>query len=438
MIVHDRKTLVISDDATLTSVIRRSLARPGEGFSTVVARNLSAGIARLFETGIDAILLDLFVPDGQGIDSFDEVFLAARRVPLVVLTEQDQEELAREAVQRGAKDCVLKKHIDPNTFGLVLRHILDRAAADDALFIERERAQVILNSVGDAVISTDKAGYVTYVNPAAEKMMGWSREKACGRLLTDVFKLIDGDTRESAPNPMQFVVERNMIVGLPRHAVLIRSDGFESAIEDSIAPIHDQDGQITGAVMVFRDVSKARAEELKLLYLARHDIVTGLPNRMTSMDHLKHSIAMAKRYDRKVGVLFIDIDYFKSINDSYGHEVGDKVLQAIGARLISSVRDSDTVCRYGGDEFLVVLSEVEHAHSAALHAERIYSALMQPYAIGEDALRAAVSIGVSIFPDDSDNVETLVRCADAAMYHAKASAGMARISFSSRLGSGFD
>jgi len=139
-----------------------------------------------------------------------------------------------------------------------------------------------------------------------------------------------------------------------------------------------------------------------------------------------------------VGVLFIDIDYFKSINDSYGHEVGDKVLQAIGARLISSVRDSDTVCRYGGDEFLVVLSEVEHAHSAALHAERIYSALMQPYAIGEDALRAAVSIGVSIFPDDSDNVETLVRCADAAMYHAKASAGMARISFSSRLGSGFD
>jgi DNA-binding NarL/FixJ family response regulator len=122
--------------------------------------------ARLFAGGIDAILLDLFVPGSQGIDSFDEVFLAARRIAIVVLTEQDQEEVAREAVQRGAKDRVLKRPIDSNTFSLILRDILDLAAADDALFIERERAQVTLNSIGDAVISTDKSGYVTYVNPA--------------------------------------------------------------------------------------------------------------------------------------------------------------------------------------------------------------------------------------------------------------------------------
>jgi diguanylate cyclase (GGDEF)-like protein/PAS domain S-box-containing protein len=419
MTIHDRKTLVFTDDATLASVIRQSLDQPGEGFVTVVVRDLSAGIARLFGGGIDAILLDLFVPDSQGIDSFDEVFLAARRIPIVVLTEQDQEEVAREAVQRGAKDRMLKKQIDPNTFGLILRHILDHAAADDALYIERERAQVTLNSIGDAVISTDKSGYVTYVNPAAEKMTGWSHEQACGRMLTDVFNLIDGDTRGPAPNPMRFAVERNTIVGLPNHAVLIRRDGFESAIEDSIAPIHDQAGQIAGAVMVFRDVSKARAEELKLSHLAQHDIVTGLPNRAKLTDHLKHSIAMAKRYGRKVGVLFIDIDHFKQINDSFGHEVGDKLLQAIGARLTTSVRGSDTVCRYGGDEFLVVLSEVEQAQTASRHAARIYAALTEPLAVGKHELRVGISIGVSIFPDHGDDAETLIRCADA-MYDAKA------------------
>ena len=161
-------------------------------------------------------------------------------------------------MERGGKDRMLKKHIDRYSFGLVLRQILARAASDDALYAERERARVTLNSIGNAVISTDQSGRVTYINPAAEKMTGWSRQKACGRALTEVFHLLDGDTREPAPNPMQLAVQKNEIVGLPTHAVLLRPDGSESAIEESIAAIHDKDGQITGAVMVFRDVSEAR------------------------------------------------------------------------------------------------------------------------------------------------------------------------------------
>jgi len=195
-----KKVLVISDDAAVAAVIRHAVAQPGDSlFMMVWERSLSAGIARLFEGGIDAILLDLYLPDGEGMDCFNEVFLAARGIPIVVLTDRDQEEVARRAVERGGKDRMLKKHIDRYSFGLVLRQILARAASDDALYAERERARVTLNSIGNAVISTDQSGRVTYINPAAEKMTGWSRQKACGRALTEVFHLLDGDTREPAP-----------------------------------------------------------------------------------------------------------------------------------------------------------------------------------------------------------------------------------------------
>ena len=415
-----KKVLFISDDSSVGAAIRHAVAQPGDSlFMMVWERSLSAGIARLVKGGIDAILLDLYLPDGEGTDCFDEVLMAARSIPIVVLTDRDQEEIARQAVERGAKDRMLKKHIDRYSFGLVLRQILARAASEDALYAERERARVTLNSIGDAVISTDPAGRVTYINPAAEKMTGWSRHEARGRTLTEVFHLLDGDTREPAPNPMELAVEKNQIVGLPNHAVLLRPDGSESAIEDSIAAIHDMDGQITGAVMVFRDVSEARAIELKLSHLAQHDALTDLPNRTLLTDRLSHSIALAQRHKRQLAVLFIDLDRFKQINDSLGHAVGDKVLRAVAKRLMAVVRGSDTVGRLGGDEFVVVLSEVENAQNAARHAERIHAALTESIAIAEHDLQITISIGVSIFPDDGEEADTLITCADAAMYHAK-------------------
>jgi diguanylate cyclase (GGDEF)-like protein/PAS domain S-box-containing protein len=412
--------LVIGNDAAAAEAIRVALTQPGEDpLEAIWVGDLSAAVTRLGEGGIDAILLDLFLPDGQGIDSFDEVFLAARRVPILVLTDREGEETARQAVQRGAKDRVLKEHIDRYSFRLALRYILERAAVDDALFVERERAQVTLNSIGDGVISTDKEGTVTYLNPVAERMTGWSRDEAGGRLLSDVFRIIDGETREAASNPMELAVRQNKTVGLPNNAVLIRRDGFELSIEDSIAPIHDQDGQVTGAVMVFRDVSEARVMELKLSHLAQHDFLTDLPNRMLLNDRLNQAVALARRHGSQVAVLFLDLDRFKHINDSLGHAIGDELLQEVGRRLVAAVRASDTVSRQGGDEFVVVLSEVEHVQNASRHAEKIHAALSAPHAIAQHDLHVNVSIGISIFPDDGHDAETLIKCADTAMYHAK-------------------
>ena len=420
MIDNASSVLVIGSDPVAAAAIREAFSQPGdEPPATVWVQTLSDGIARLGDGGIDAILLDPALPDSQGIDSFDEIFLAARHVPILVLTTREDEEVGRQAVERGAKERVLKEHIGRHSLRLTLRHMQESAAVDDVLFAERQRAQVTLNSIGDGVISTDKEGRVTYLNPVAERMTGWSRDQAYGRMLGEVFQIIDGDTRESARNPMQLAVRQDRTVSLPHNSVLIQRDGIEFPIEDSIAPIHEPCGQVAGAVMVFRDVSKARQLEVELSHLARHDFLTGLPNRMLLNDRLDQAIALARRYGRRVAVLFLDLDGFKHINDSLGHAIGDRLLQKTGKRLAAAVRASDTVSRQGGDEFVVVLSEVEHAQNAARQAEKIHAALAKPHAIAGHDLHVNASIGISVFPDDGQDAEALIKCADTAMYHAK-------------------
>ena len=295
------------------------------------------------------------------------------------------------------------------------------AVADDALCAERERAQLTLDSIGDAVISTDKEGRVAYLNATAEKMTGWSRNEAWGRLLPDVFRTIDADTREAAPNPVEFSARRNSLTGLARHCILVRRDGAEADIEDSIARILDREGNAMGAVMVVRDVTDARLRAVQLSHLAHHDVLTDLPNRVLLRDRLDQAIALAQRHRRQVAVLYLDLDHFKHVNDSLGHAVGDQVLREVSNRLSAAVRRSDTVSRRGGDEFVVLLSEVEHTRHATRHAEKIQAALSPPHIIDEHQVRMNVSIGISVFPADGQDAETLVACADAAMYEAKAS-----------------
>ena len=414
------EVLVISDDPAVGAGTREALSHPGGCRLTVsCVGSLAAGVTRLVDGGVDVILLDPFLPDSQGIDSFDALFLAAPRIPILVVTDRDHEETGRRAVRHGAKDRVLKEHIGQVSFGPVVRHAMTQAAADAALFVERERARITLDAIGDAVISTDRAGCVTYINPAGERMIGRSLEDVSGRRLADVFHLIDGDTRMAAPNPMEPASRRDGIAGLPGHAVLIRPDGSELAIEDSIAPIHDESGQAAGAVMVFRDVTHSRALETRLAHLAHHDVLTDLPNRQLTTDRLNHSIASARRYGRHVAVLFVDLDRFKHVNDTLGHEVGDTVLREVAKRLVAAVRGSDTVSRHGGDEFVVVLSEVEHARNAGQHAGRLHAALTRPYAIAGHDLRVNASIGVAVFPEDAEDAATLIKRADAAMYCVK-------------------
>ncbi len=239
------------------------------------------------------MLLDLFLPDWQGLGMLEQLQQGAPHVPIFIICDLGDESFAMELVERGAADYLLKTHSDSFSFGHALRNMIERAAAAEALFIEKERADVTLNSIGDAVISTDMAGHITYLNVVAESLTGWGRQDAAGRPFDDVCHIVDGATHERAINPMMLAVQENRTVGLTANCVLIRSDTYEMAIEDSAAPIYDRRGLVTGAVIVFHDVSAARARSLEMSHAAFHDALTNLPNRLLLNDRIARTIELA-------------------------------------------------------------------------------------------------------------------------------------------------
>jgi diguanylate cyclase (GGDEF)-like protein/PAS domain S-box-containing protein len=416
----NHNVLLIEDDPAVARACQEALADASDGpFIVEWARRLSDGLERLSKGGIAAVLLDLFLPDSQGINTFGMLTLAAPCVPILVLGGLGDEDIAKEAVNRGAQDYLLKIRLDSYSLTRALHSVIARKAVEDALFLEKERVQVTLNSIGDAVICTDISGNITYLNQVAERMTGWSGEEASGRPFAEVFRIIEGVTREQARNPMQSAVRQNQAVGLTSNCILIRRDGCESAIEDSTAPIQSRTGQVIGAVMVFRDVSEARAMRLKMTHLAQHDFLTDLPNRLLLNDRITQAISLSRRHTKPLAVLFMDLDGFKHINDSQGHEIGDKLLQSVAQLVLGCVRTSDTVSRHGGDEFVILLSEVAEAGDAAFIAEKILAALAMPHVISERNVHLSASVGISIYPQDGHDADTLIKNADTAMYQAK-------------------
>jgi diguanylate cyclase (GGDEF)-like protein/PAS domain S-box-containing protein len=425
-----RNVLLIQDDPADAEAIRAALLSSGDGpFQVVWVRRCSEALEQLkperqqvqpMGPRMAAILVDLLLPDSRGLETVDQLLRAAPQIPILVLCTARDEDVAKLAVQHGAQDYLLKTHVDSYLLHKTLGSMIERSAIAEALFEERERAQVTLKSIGDAVVSIDARGHVTYLNIVAETMTGWSRDEAAGHSVEEVLRIVDVTTRQIVPNPMALAIRENKTVDLKANCVLIRRDGVETGIEESAAPIHDRQGQVTGAVMVFHDVSMARALSLKMYHLAQHDGLTDLPNRMLLDDRLAQAITLCHRNQQKLAVLFLDLDRFKHINDTLGHDFGDRVLRNAAQRLLQCVRSSDTVSRQGGDEFVIVLSEIAHSQDAEGCAAKILSALSAPVRIDEHDLYITASIGIATYPDDGNDAETLLKHADLAMYHAKA------------------
>jgi diguanylate cyclase (GGDEF)-like protein/PAS domain S-box-containing protein len=412
--------LLVEDNPGDARLLREMLNEQGRHDTELThVESLSEAEKYLALRQVDVILLDLGLPDAEGLAAVRRVHVAAPRVPLVVLTGLDDETLAGQALQEGAQDYLIKGQIETRGLLRALRYAIERRNMEEALFVEKERAQVTLNSIGDAVVCTDISGNITFLNLVAEKMTGWPLKEASGRPMDEVFRFLDATSHEATPNPMEIAVDTDRTVHLPPNCILIRRDGFEIPIEDSVAPIHDRQGFATGAVIVFRDVSAARAMALEMAHSAQHDFLTGLPNRMLLQDRLSQAIILASRHAKKVAILFLDLDGFKHINDSLGHAIGDKLLQSIAACLVDCVRGSDTVSRQGGDEFVVLLSEVAQAEDAAITARRMLQSVAEAHSIDQHDLHVTTSIGVGVYPDDGLDAETLIKNADTAMYQAK-------------------
>ena len=418
--------LIVSDDAGDVGALQEILPRAEDGpFDIEWVRDLHGAITRLGSTeeeNVDIILLDLFLPDSKGMSTFHKLFAETPAVPIVSLVAQDDVRLARQAVQSGAQGYLLKGHFHSALVPQALASIIQRKLFEEALFVERERATVTLNSIADAVISTDRLGIITFINPAGERMTGWPHEEAIGKPVADVFRLIDRVSREKSANPIAEVMRDSKPRELSENSDLVRRDGTECSVEDSTAPIYDRKGKITGAVIVFRDIGPAQTlMSLKMTYLAQHDPLTNLPNRTLLDDRLAQAITQADRNGTSVALLYLDLDNFKYINDSLGHAMGDQLLKSVAQRLSNCIRAADTVSRHGGDEFLILVIEDEHVHNAAHIAEKILESLTAPHLILKHEFHTTASIGISVYPTDGRDAETLIKNADTAMYHAKAS-----------------
>lgn len=280
----------------------------------------------------------------------------------------------------------------------------------------RERLAAIVESSDDAMISMTLEGAITTWNRGAERFFGYTAKEAIGRNITFI---VPPDRLNEEATILERISRAERIEHF--ETLRMRKDGAMLDISLTISPVKDadRDGQITGAVIVFHDVSMARSMMLQMSHLAQHDTLTNLPNRLMLNDRLTQAISSAHRNSSQAAVMFLDLDQFKHINDSLGHAIGDKLLQSVAARLLGCVRNCDTVSRQGGDEFLVLLSEIKHSADASITARKILNALATPHRIDEHTLNVTASIGLSTYPEDGDDADVLIKNADMAMYQAK-------------------
>ncbi len=297
--------------------------------------------------------------------------------------------------------------------------VTDRKQAEEALHWEKEKAQVTLASIGDGVIRADAEGRIDYLNPVAEKLTGWSSERALGRPVSEVFRVVDEVTRQSLPDPLQRCLAEGRIVESPGHALLLNEDGKEYSVRDTAAPIRDRRGNPIGAVLVFKDVTQLRGMEREMIYLASHDALTGLLNRREFEVRLKRAIRSARAEQRHHVLLFLDLDEFKIINDTCGHLVGDEMLKQITALLRSRVRRSDILARLGGDEFGVLLEDCPLGQARQI-AEEIRTTVRDFRFCWKDQIfEVGVSTGFVPVNADSGDLAQVMSAADAALYVAK-------------------
>ena len=417
---QDKSVLLIQNDPEQTRIIRAMFDGNGsQSFKLAHSNCLADAETYLKGHQVDIVLLDLSFSDSEGLEAIRRVRAVAPHVSVVLLSSQDDEPKAMQAMREGAQDYLIKGRIEPNTLMQALGNAVVRTTNEGILANEKDRAQSTLDCIADAVICTDMSGNITFFNPVAGSIMGWPAKEVVGRHLSESFRIVDATTRKPILDPMAKAASENMTGKLPLNCVLIRRDGREVFIEDSVAPIHDREGAVTGAVIVFRDVSAARAQSEQLAHLVEHDSLTGLPNRLLFCDRVGQAISLARRHRGQAAVLFLDLDGFKQINDSQGHAAGDKLLQSVAKRLLACVRDPDTVSRYGGDEFAVLLQDIHRPQDAAATAMRVLSALGEVYSVDGHQVHVTTSIGVSIWPADGFDAETLIRNADTAMYRAK-------------------
>ena len=292
-----------------------------------------------------------------------------------------------------------------------------------------------LDAIEDGVLNVDTRDKLTYMNRAAERLTGWPLDLCVGRNCSEILKIFDSTSEKAEWDPVRSVESEEPASDLLPATMLIRRDGTKVCIEEFTTPIRDADGLLLGATILFRDVSLARTMLLRAVHRAHHDVLTKLPNRLLFEDRIAQAIASTRRRPHGLGVLYLDLDNFKEINDAEGHDSGDEVLRVAARRIASCLRASDTVCRLGGDEFAILLPEVNGAGDIECIAAKVLKELRLPIHFRKAVFLVTASLGSILYFEGQHSPETLLKEADRGMYRAKQLGGNCACSVSEPLGS---
>lgn len=435
----DNCTILIIDDEEINTL---QLEHALEDVGNIITLNDSTQALELIHKAKpDVLLLDLEMPKISGFDilqelQFNPVFEQLR---IIVITSHGDPQIEESALSLGAIDFISKPlnlklcrlRIENHVKVKAQENILQNTQA--ALFAEKEHLRITIDSIADGVISTDQHAQITYMNPVAQRLTGWSQTAAKGRHIEEVMKLADSTTKTPSINPLTVALKENRPVAMAINTQLTSKQGVEHRVEDSAAPILNEKKQQCGAVMVFQDVSETLAMSVQMTYLSHHDQLTSLPNRVLLHDRLTQGIARASFNDTKLSLLLLDLDKFKFINDALGHHIGDEIIAHIGHSLDCFACNDITVARVGGDEFALVVPHESHSLSLEPLINQVLNVISKPFRSGGEQHILSASLGISVYPDDANCVEEMLRHADSAMYKAKNEAANSYCYFSTDL-----
>jgi diguanylate cyclase (GGDEF)-like protein/PAS domain S-box-containing protein len=404
--------LIIDDDQNLRKTLADILQV--KGYAVLAARNGTDGLGALRDNKVDLTLIDLDLPDISGLDLLSRIRAEYPSTSAIVLTGNATLESAREATRRGAFSYLVKPY-EIEQLMLQIDRAIEKLRMDEALRESEAKFRGLLESAPDGMLIVNERQEIVMVNKQFEILFGYDRGEVVGRQLAMLIPARFIRHREHHDEYLRNPNKRHM--GQGRDLVALRKDGSEFPVEISLSPLDTPEGVIVSAAI--RDVTERKRYEAQLEYQANYDELTGLSNRNLLLDRLKQALPYAERHGREVAVLFINLDHFKFVNDSLGHNVGDGLLKVVAERLATCVRPDDTVARQGGDDFIIVLADLATGQDSVLVAQKIQNAVSQPLDLEGHDLKVSCSIGISIHPKDGKDIQTLLKNAELAMFRAK-------------------
>lgn len=411
------RILIVDDDASQIALIHKALAAIGQTF---FEQDASAALTRALQVQPDIILLDIEMPAISGYEVYEQIKQNSMTdtIPVIFITSHNSPDEQVKCLEQGAVDFI-SKPLQPSILAARVKTHLTLKSRERQLTEIHRHARVTLDSIGDAVITTDPNCHITFMNPAAELMIGLPLNDALGKPIEEVMPLRIGDNGPSHINPLRLAIEERRIVGMALNCQMQCQNGRWISVKDSASPLLSESGEVLGGVIVFDDINESQAMALKMSHTLQYDQLTNLPNRFLLMDNLSNEMKKNERSRRKLGLIQLDVNRFKLINEEFGFEFGDVLLKSIAQQLKSQLNNGEMLSRHNADEFMVLTPNVQSPGDTLNLALSLKDSIQEFANLHPEIDNLSMSMGISIYPDDARDAQSLMLHADAALHRAK-------------------